>query len=337
MNPHTVLLLKLPSCLTYYRSCLLFPGLECDHSPTIQRLHPYSSASRDMWSPGLLLRTGCYSWPQPHKVRSAQINMHVGNDIWVFWNFIPVVTAQWSATPPSLICLLLSCRSHAASKLKLLHSGGWLGRRTVALKVQFTLFSPAPNLFTSVTLLAEQNPAGILLPSAKVQSVRVYRTPAVWDYAVMVCQVLCHITFHLQKNQASNGIIKPINSREYQKSAFLFFHLISGVIDRSKLFWCELLNFDIMPVETLAFSWVPVSVVLFHYIWHSAAGILKTQQLTPKQPKWLNAWYVDRGKCDVMWFWGETVPLSFLVFSFLPRSSSSFSCLCCNYGIKCTL
>ncbi|KAM8731306.1 polycystin-1-like protein 1 isoform 4-T4 [Acanthopagrus schlegelii] len=81
-------------------------------------------------------------------------------------------------------------KSHAASKLKLLHSDGWLGRRTVALKVQFTLFSPAPNLFTSVTLLAEQSPAGILLPSAKVQSVRVYRTPAVWDYAVMVCQLI---------------------------------------------------------------------------------------------------------------------------------------------------
>ncbi|XP_073344382.1 polycystin-1-like protein 1 [Pagrus major] len=81
-------------------------------------------------------------------------------------------------------------KSHAASKLKLLHSGGWLGRRMVALKVQFTLFSPAPNLFTSVTLLAEQSPTGVLLPSAKVQSARVYRTPAVWGYAVMVCQLI---------------------------------------------------------------------------------------------------------------------------------------------------
>lgn len=96
---------------------------------------------------------------------------------------------------PTSSCPLRFCRFDAASKLKLLHSGGWLGRQTVAVEVQFTLFSPAPNLFTSVTMLAEQSPTGVLLPSAKVQSVRVYRTPAVCDYVVMVCQVKCYITF----------------------------------------------------------------------------------------------------------------------------------------------
>ncbi|CAK6971265.1 polycystic kidney disease 1 like 1 [Scomber scombrus] len=80
--------------------------------------------------------------------------------------------------------------SDAVFRLKLLRSAGWLGRQTVALKVQFTLYSPAPNLFSSVTLLAEQSPTGALLPSAKVQSVRVYHTPAVWDYVVMICQLL---------------------------------------------------------------------------------------------------------------------------------------------------
>lgn len=83
------------------------------------------------------------------------------------------------------------CRSEAASKLKLLQSTGWLGRRTLALKVQFTLYSPAPNLFTSVTMLAERSPTGTLLPSAKVQSAQVYHSPATWDYAVMVFQVRC--------------------------------------------------------------------------------------------------------------------------------------------------
>lgn len=89
--------------------------------------------------------------------------------------------------------MLLMCnvviRSDAASKLKHLHLGGWLGGETVALKVQFTLYSPAPNLFTSVALLTEQSPAGVLLPSSKVQSVRVYHTPGVWDYVAMICQV----------------------------------------------------------------------------------------------------------------------------------------------------
>ncbi|XP_035510575.1 polycystic kidney disease 1 like 1 [Morone saxatilis] len=91
---------------------------------------------------------------------------------------------------PSAIVGLGHTKSDAASRLKLLHSGGWLGRQTVAVKVQFTLYSPAPNLFTDVTMLAEQSPTGVLLTSAKVQSVRVYHTPAVWDYVVMVCQLL---------------------------------------------------------------------------------------------------------------------------------------------------
>uniref|UniRef100_A0A3Q4GJI1 Polycystic kidney disease protein 1-like 1-like n=1 Tax=Neolamprologus brichardi TaxID=32507 RepID=A0A3Q4GJI1_NEOBR len=86
--------------------------------------------------------------------------------------------------------LLLSCRSDSASKLKLLRSAGWLDRRTVALKVQFTLYSPTPNLFTSVTLLAERSPTGVLLPSVEVHSVRVHHTPTAWDYAVMVCKLL---------------------------------------------------------------------------------------------------------------------------------------------------
>ncbi|XP_042369759.1 polycystic kidney disease 1 like 1-like, partial [Plectropomus leopardus] len=89
---------------------------------------------------------------------------------------------------PSATVVLGHTRSDATSRLKLLHSGGWLDRQTVALKVHFTLFSPAPNLFTSVTMLTEQSPTGVLLTSAKVQSVRVYHTPAVWDYVVMVCQ-----------------------------------------------------------------------------------------------------------------------------------------------------
>lgn len=179
---------------------------------------------------------------------------YIGNDIWVF----QILSLWWQINGLQhrhrSVVVLLSCRSHAASKLKLLHSGGWLGRRTVALKVQFTLFSPAPNLFTGVTLLSEQSPTGVLLPSAKVQSVRVYRAPAVWDYTVMVCQVNCDITFHLQKNKLQR------HHKANHTSGFCF-RLVSGVIYPSKLFWCELLNFDITPVEKLTFSWIPSSAI----------------------------------------------------------------------------
>ncbi|XP_041670635.1 LOW QUALITY PROTEIN: polycystic kidney disease 1 like 1 [Cheilinus undulatus] len=81
-------------------------------------------------------------------------------------------------------------KSEAESRLRLLRLSDWLDRRTVAVKVHFTLFSSAANLFTSVTMLTEQSPTGVLLPSARVQSVRVYHTPTVWDYVVMVCQLL---------------------------------------------------------------------------------------------------------------------------------------------------
>ncbi|XP_053269030.1 polycystic kidney disease 1 like 1 [Pleuronectes platessa] len=109
---------------------------------------------------------------------------------------VPTATAQQTCgglgcySGPSTTIGLGHTKSDATSKLNLLHSGGWLGRRTVALKVQFTLYSPAPNLFTSVTLLTEQSSTRVLVPSSKVQSVRVYHTPAVWDYVVMVCQLI---------------------------------------------------------------------------------------------------------------------------------------------------
>lgn len=98
----------------------------------------------------------------------------------------------------------ITIRSDAASKLNLLHSHGFLDRRTVALRVQFTLFSPAPNLFIGVTLLVEQSPTGVLLPSCKVQSVRLHHTPSVWHYGVMVCQVQS-ITFFYLYNQSSSA------------------------------------------------------------------------------------------------------------------------------------
>ncbi|XP_051796475.1 polycystic kidney disease 1 like 1 [Acanthochromis polyacanthus] len=89
-------------------------------------------------------------------------------------------------------------KSDAASKLELLRSGGWPGGQTMALKVQFTLYSPATNLFTSVALLTEQSPTRVLLPSVKVQSVRVYHTAALWDYVITVCQLFFFVMSLLQ-------------------------------------------------------------------------------------------------------------------------------------------
>ncbi|XP_058481712.1 polycystin-1-like protein 1 [Solea solea] len=141
----------------------------------------------------ILWKTGIYS----------SLQEHVFGHTFPPESLFPDFTATVPTVTPMRTCGHLGCyaghstasglghtKSDAASRLTLLRSDGWLDRRTVALKVQFTLFSPAPNLYTSVTLLTEQSPTSVLLPSSKVQSVRVYSTPAVWDYVVMVCQLV---------------------------------------------------------------------------------------------------------------------------------------------------
>uniref|UniRef100_A0A3Q2Z1M3 Polycystic kidney disease protein 1-like 1 n=1 Tax=Hippocampus comes TaxID=109280 RepID=A0A3Q2Z1M3_HIPCM len=86
-------------------------------------------------------------------------------------------------------------RSEAMATLEALQGDG----SCVAVKVQLAMYSPAPALFTTVTLLAERSPAGAMLTSAAVHSVKVYHTPTVWDYVVTVCQLLflCLSLLHL--------------------------------------------------------------------------------------------------------------------------------------------
>ncbi|XP_068160681.1 polycystin-1-like protein 1 [Antennarius striatus] len=119
------------------------------------------------------------------------------------------VLASWSAHPKT--CGRLDCslgpnamygfghtRADAASKLRSLYLGGWLDCWTTTVAVRLTLFCPALSLFTSVTMVAEQSPTGVLIPSASVQSVRVHHIPGVWGYLVMICQVLFLILSLLQ-------------------------------------------------------------------------------------------------------------------------------------------
>ncbi|XP_068438427.1 polycystin-1-like protein 1 [Clinocottus analis] len=144
-----------------------------------------------------------------YKNASSTTESHILIGEPILWKTEASNSFQGQVLMPPKTCCHLSCslgprttvglghtKSDAASTLKLLHSGGWLCRQTVS--VQFTLFSPAPNLFTSVTLLSEQSPTGVLLPSASVRSVRVYYTPALLDYVVMACQLLFLILSLLQ-------------------------------------------------------------------------------------------------------------------------------------------
>ncbi|XP_077481018.1 polycystin-1-like protein 1 [Stigmatopora argus] len=85
-------------------------------------------------------------------------------------------------------------KSEAMDRLRVLQCDS-----CVVLKVQFTVYSPAPDLFTTATLLAEQNPIGSLMISAIIQSAKVYHNLTFWDYVVSVSQVLflCLSLLHL--------------------------------------------------------------------------------------------------------------------------------------------
>lgn len=190
-------------------STLVLVGEQNTDLSTVQCKYFYGKVSKDMWSPGLLLRAKCYGWIRTHKVRNT-IHSHTQRiDMSFSKGSLPTVNLCYKYSKESGLRYVVNVviRFDAVSRLKHLHSSGWLGRETVALKVQFTLYSPAPNLFTSVALLTEQSPTGGLLPSSKVQSVRVYHTPAVWDYVAMIWQVKC---FTHGKWPVRSNIIQPL-------------------------------------------------------------------------------------------------------------------------------
>ncbi|XP_035270550.1 polycystic kidney disease 1 like 1 [Anguilla anguilla] len=81
-------------------------------------------------------------------------------------------------------------RAEASVRLQELWDRGWLDRYTQAVMVQFTLYNPPTNLFTSVSLLTEQPSAGGLLPFTFIESIRVYQTAGPLHYAIMACELL---------------------------------------------------------------------------------------------------------------------------------------------------
>ncbi len=60
---------------------------------------------------------------------------------------------------------------------------------TQIVMVQLILYNGPSNLFTAVTILAEQTSTGALMASASIQSTRLYHVPDALDYNVMTCEV----------------------------------------------------------------------------------------------------------------------------------------------------
>ncbi|XP_041096027.1 polycystic kidney disease protein 1-like 1 [Polyodon spathula] len=90
-------------------------------------------------------------------------------------------------------------KSEAYRTLLQLSADRWLDRSTRAVVVKFTLYNPPSNLFTTVSLLAETPPTGGVIPSAYIESVRIYDVSSILDYVIMAFELifLALILLHL--------------------------------------------------------------------------------------------------------------------------------------------
>uniref|UniRef100_A0A673G3S9 Polycystic kidney disease 1 like 1 n=1 Tax=Sinocyclocheilus rhinocerous TaxID=307959 RepID=A0A673G3S9_9TELE len=88
------------------------------------------------------------------------------------------------------MCCTAKNRSKAIKSIKKLLDTGWMTPFTQIVMVQFILYNGPSNLFTAVTILVEQTSTGALMPSASIQSTRLYHFPAALDYSVMTCELL---------------------------------------------------------------------------------------------------------------------------------------------------
>lgn len=113
-----------------------------------------------------------------------------------------------------------SYRSEASSRLKTLWTSGWMHSSTRAIKLQFTLYSPVYNLFTTVTVLGEMSFMGAVLSSVFISSTRLHHSACALDYCTMAGEVgkqgqsyqaylPDHITWCLEVNTVA-GVIERV-------------------------------------------------------------------------------------------------------------------------------
>ncbi|KAM3929202.1 polycystin-1-like protein 1 [Leptodactylus fuscus] len=95
-------------------------------------------------------------------------------------------------------------RTEAISTLQNIQNQQWIDRRTRAVVVQYLLYNPPTNLFTTVSLLTELPVSGNIITSAHIDSVRIYRNTSPMDYFIMIFELMylgtVIIYFYLQLN-----------------------------------------------------------------------------------------------------------------------------------------
>uniref|UniRef100_F6YNI2 Polycystin-1-like protein 1 n=1 Tax=Ornithorhynchus anatinus TaxID=9258 RepID=F6YNI2_ORNAN len=91
---------------------------------------------------------------------------------------------------PNISQFHLLSRTEAYSILVNLKRRRWLDMTVGAVGVQFVLYNPPTNLFTSVFLLVEFPSTGGLVPSLRIESVDIYHINSVSSYCVRVSELL---------------------------------------------------------------------------------------------------------------------------------------------------
>ncbi|XP_053083812.1 polycystic kidney disease 1 like 1 [Pangasianodon hypophthalmus] len=89
-------------------------------------------------------------------------------------------------------------RSEASIRLKKLWTSGWMGSSTHAVMLQFTVYSPVYNLFTTVTMLGEMSCMGAVLSSVFIYSTRLHHSASALDYCTTAAELLLLLLTLLQ-------------------------------------------------------------------------------------------------------------------------------------------
>ncbi|XP_078056550.1 polycystin-1-like protein 1 [Mustelus asterias] len=127
-------------------------------------------------------------------------------------------TTKHVGTEQSIQCGRLNCYKGTGSVINLgrtrhetyatlltLKETEWIDQYTRAVMVEFTLYNPPTNLFTTVSLLAEFPLLGGVLSSTHIESVSIYQKNSVVDYFVMAFEllfltlILLHLYFQVCK------------------------------------------------------------------------------------------------------------------------------------------
>ncbi|KAM8967024.1 polycystin-1-like protein 1 [Pelodytes ibericus] len=81
-------------------------------------------------------------------------------------------------------------REEAYSTLLNIKNQQWMDRRTKALTVQFAVYNPSTNLFTTASLLLEFPPSRGVITSTFIESVKIYHITNLLDYFIMAFQMI---------------------------------------------------------------------------------------------------------------------------------------------------